>query len=539
MRARSCLLFAALGSLIAASCEFPQAADEVEPVSSRTGTMLVRLGGYLYRLGGAGPDGSASAAVQVARLAEDGGLGSAWADEAPLPEPLAHGMALASANFLYVIGGESADGVLSDAIWYAYVDPLSGELGFGAGPVWIRGERSLPEPLSRAACVLHEGCIYLAGGRGTDGASSKLLYARLYRDGFVGYWYASKEGLPSPMSDAAAAIDLSAGEASATLVVAGGESGGGSIADLASFAIGSWGELAAPSLSSLPLALTGPLLACDEGSLLLAGGDGDNLSSEAVHRRQGGCWILETDESLAAEGPSFARAAGKLLFLFRETAESREATVGTRDFGLAPERPEILPRSGLVRTGTYIRARREPGTVLRYRASTSGVVEEVGPEDPAWTSSLQIAGPLNIAFRAFGAGGSVSPIAHRSYRISPVSSIEEAPELTLGDDEGIGTAVVQPGWYSFAIDEPGRIALAWSDPSSAGTGSLAVSVSVFETDLCTPVPDRRTDLPATELIAGESPARFDLMAGKYFVEAAVLAPAAAGEGFRILVYRED
>ena len=118
------------------------------------------LFGEIYVPGGALADGQPTAIVEAYSPSQN-----AWRRVAPLPQPIAGGLALADGGFLYLIGGQGEAGVLDTVYLY---DP--------AADSW-RPVAALPQPRTEAAGGALTGGLYVVGGSdGAAGQSSCLRY---------------------------------------------------------------------------------------------------------------------------------------------------------------------------------------------------------------------------------------------------------------------------------------------------------------------------------------------------------------------------
>jgi len=270
------------------------------------GTMLVRNGSWLYRLGGWDDSVLSSATVSKVLVGEEG-QAEGWQESASLPGGLRHGTAFSAGNFVYVLGGSDDSGPV-DTIYYTYIHP-DGSLGFGADNHWEENIRPLPEGRSSAASIVHDGWIFLVGGvtapgaagvgATSGGATNSIIRARIYQDGQVGQWYTSIETLPEALWGGSAA------ELGGRLYVAGGADAQGVRVGMVSFAFEANGALSDRRVEpDLPIALQKPILLADRDDLILAGGFSGESWSSMVYRYHDGIWMDTLLES-AAEGPSF------------------------------------------------------------------------------------------------------------------------------------------------------------------------------------------------------------------------------------------
>lgn len=498
---------------------------EEETIDSGSGAMLVRHGGYLYILGGLDDDGAPKAEVAAAPINAEGEVEGSWFNASPLPVPIAFGMSFATANYIYVLGGITAGGALSDRIYYAYVQPEGGALGFGEEGQWDTNLRNLPYGLARAALAIDDGHLYLAGGETPDGKSDAILYARLYRDGFVGYWYPAGCTLPGPRAGSGATIEYRDGDL--RLVVAGGEKDDQPLDEVSLFSLKEHGILSDPEILDLPAALANPVVLFDADTVLVAGGYGTTGASSAIYSLAGGGWNTE-QESITALGPSCGRAGGRLHYLEYSQAEPPEdgkvLIPGEKDLSLSPEAPGVLPGSGLVQNRSYVRLRAEPGTVVRYATAPEGErITDVTAADPEWPPAepYRILENQEMAFRVFGLGGRTSPLIRRSYRVRSTGFFVDTKRLTVKSEMPDTHDLLAPGWYFFVMEESGTITVFFEDAdTSVYPGvSTRVRISVFEPDLFTPVPQAVIGKRVMDLGSSASPVTVWLNAGTYYIEA--------------------
>ncbi len=151
-------------------------------------------GNHVFALAGADTSHTATAAVYRAAVHQSGGLGDQWAESAPLPAPRTYHAAAAAtpftaaldttttAAYLYVIGGQDADGTTVSTIYAGHVD-LAGEVtGWAAA-------RPLPRPLHGTRALVFRGFLYVVGGAGAGGDPvAKVYRAAVAEDGSLGDW---------------------------------------------------------------------------------------------------------------------------------------------------------------------------------------------------------------------------------------------------------------------------------------------------------------------------------------------------------------
>ncbi|HEX7049817.1 MAG TPA: IPT/TIG domain-containing protein [Longimicrobiales bacterium] len=157
---------------------------------------------YVFALAGADTLGAATDVVYRAAVEASGALGAGWSAVASLPAPRAYHAAAAAtgytaaldttttAAYLYVLGGEDAEGTVVANVFVGHVD-LTGEV-----TGWTETQ-PLPQALRSASAVLFRGFIYVAGGVGADGAPVATVYrAAINPDGTLGSWEALDAAVP-------------------------------------------------------------------------------------------------------------------------------------------------------------------------------------------------------------------------------------------------------------------------------------------------------------------------------------------------------
>jgi len=118
---------------------------------------LAEANGKIYLLGGYPASRQTARTVQIYDIASD-----RWELGPPLPQPNNHGMAAGVSGKVYLIGGQTTD--LSEG---PYVDTVY-ELDPGRG-TWVEKAR-MPTARSSGVAVVHQGLIYVAGGRPPHGS---------------------------------------------------------------------------------------------------------------------------------------------------------------------------------------------------------------------------------------------------------------------------------------------------------------------------------------------------------------------------------
>jgi hypothetical protein len=128
--------------------QWGERAPLIEPNSELA---LAEVNGKIYLLGGYPASRQTARTVQIYDIASD-----RWELGPPLPQPNNHGMAAGVSGKVYLIGGQT----LADSP--TYVDTVY-EFDPGRG-TWVEKAR-MPTARSSGVAVVHDGRIYVAGGR--------------------------------------------------------------------------------------------------------------------------------------------------------------------------------------------------------------------------------------------------------------------------------------------------------------------------------------------------------------------------------------
>jgi len=503
-------------------------------VPDDSGAVIVRHGSYLYKIGGKDDTGAITSTVLMARITLDADGNPAplmWTETATLPEGRAFAAVFAAGNFMYVLGGDDDYGPTS-TIFFTSVKAADGTLGFGAARTWQSATIPLDGERSHAAWEVHDGRVFLIGGKDLSGATDSIIHARITQDGPLGQWYQSPQKLPSARYDSASTIRAG------ILMVAGGASQSGNVlAELVSFPIGAYGLLESRSTTVLPKALSRPLLLSDGDSALLGGGyDSDALESLEMYRFQGGAWFPEAG-SITAEGPSSGRSSGALWYVEQPSSSSSAAGVGQKaESTIATDRLVIVPGSGMVVSDSYIRMKAEPGVTIRYRRD-AGIVSA---SDSVWVWNTTTPGKITatgaISFKGFSSDGSTSEQVQMDYRIRATGGIIVSVYGDLvvkSPGEGLDTINIRDNiydplaakkinaWCRLKIYEKTPLSLSFADANSpdGGMGYTAnIKLSVFESDYYTTVLDE-SGMPVLECttIDTDQPLLMTLNPGDYYI----------------------
>lgn len=200
---------------------------------------------------------------------------SSWTTMNSLPVGLTHAAVVASQQNLIVMGGKNEEGV-SNKIYYAYIDPLNGNLG-----EWNEASLQLPQPLWGAKAIAVHDNIYLIGGANTDdetAASSKVYCLRLNARGTVAS-ITEVSNLPAARNGHAVASYDS------KIYVIGGHDATGDLKNTVYRASvnlnGSLSSWAAQT--ALPVAISSHSAVCTNGFLAVIGGMTTDLPSNQIY----------------------------------------------------------------------------------------------------------------------------------------------------------------------------------------------------------------------------------------------------------------
>ena len=511
-----------------------------------SGSRILGCGNFIYRVGGLDEAGAPSAAVRMASP-ETADANGAWQDTAFLPKGISHGSVFRAGNLVYVLGGVDDASSISSSIYYTLINS-DGTLGFGADKRWESNSPSLPEGRANAAWILHDGWIFLIGGETASGATDSIIRARLYQDGQVGQWYASKATLPDARWGSSAIV---IGD---RLYVVGGANTKAVKFDVISFTLGEYGSLSdRRNESSLPAALQNPVLLADGEDLVPLGGYGAQEGSEEVYWYAGGQWT-DIGLSVKAEGPSCVRVGKDIYFL--KQAGGIDGELGKLS-GLfqAPEPPVVIPGSGLVPTSSPIRVTAGTGLKVRYRTDglAPGIADPEYPATPIKISSAALPS-MKLSLAAFSSDGVSSPVVYREYRVRSGSlfvTIEgtlavhdaTASDLESHVMEEHGSAGTEPTpasslWYRMTISTAGSYRLAWADSDEDPAFSARIKVSLYEKDLYTEIPDADEGPIYDRRNGTASPLSFSLNPGEYYIGIKEVDGVSTGRTFAILLKRD-
>lgn len=251
--------------------------------------------GFVYSIGGQTSGGGKINSVFYAQVDASGDLKTTWNTSAhnfPLSVTGASAAVYSqgSAVYLYVVGGRNGSNSASTTVYYAQINPLTGDVG-----AWTAGTNTLSQGLLSPAVGIYQSAttpyLYVVAGQ-TNGFSvaNSTYYAPLDpATGDVGAWTTSAHNLPHAMDKMAFATYQSG--TTAYLYVVGGtdESTVQNTVYYTTLNVAS-GEIAAWSTSAttLPTALYSPGIALDTTAAaptlyVMGGKNGSNVHQASVY----------------------------------------------------------------------------------------------------------------------------------------------------------------------------------------------------------------------------------------------------------------
>ena len=136
--------------------------------------------GFVYLLGGVGPNGvPATTTSFVAPVGADGTVGP-WSTTTPLPGPRRTIRPAVWNDVIYLAGGNDGNNFQS-TVYYARLN-ADGTIG-----PWT-GTTALPGPSTAHSTVAYNGYLYVVGGNTGTTCVSTVSYARINADGTLGAW---------------------------------------------------------------------------------------------------------------------------------------------------------------------------------------------------------------------------------------------------------------------------------------------------------------------------------------------------------------
>lgn len=523
--------------MLAVGCQ--QLLNPPIPIPADTsGAMVVSHGNYLYRIGGEAEGGAVSDKTYVARIPDGSDAELVWIETTPLPSGRAHGTVFAVGNLMFVVGGSDGTNPTS-TIYYTSISASDGSLGFSGTPrFWEKNPSDLPYALSHASHVLHDGRIFLIGGKKATGASDAIIQARVWQKGQIGMWYTSPRHLGTARHSTAATLWFDRDDSfTPYLIVAGGIDKNGAVQDeVAVFEVGKSGYLHPRSSSAkLPQKLALPVLVSDVDHIWLAGG------FEATFQPSTKAYVGDSPfgsltvlpDAVSAEGPSSGRGMEKIWYLPHSAGDVPDIASWHFDY-YNPQAPIVAPGSGIVQSNTSLSIRTEAGTTVWYSTVPGAWMEHTAANPMGKIEQDSV-----IAFKAVDESGRESPIITRDYAVRSLGflvhiagslnlttlSDESHPEFTtlyladdLYDSKSTGKAKV---WGKLLLFKQTSIALRWKDSSSYTTASDSpytgvMRLSLLEEDLLAETIDLQ-GLPILNLPAsGDQPIEATLQAGTYY-----------------------
>jgi hypothetical protein len=149
--------------------------------------------GFVFAVGGLGPDFSATSAIHVATLRPDGSL-DAWTTARALPAPRSHHAAVVHDGTLYLIGGLRGD-PRDDEHVQMLDDVIAAKISENGSLGEWRTMSPLDARIATHSAIVEDGYVWIFGGIGAE-ASDRILRAPFAADGALGAWAPVKDPLP-------------------------------------------------------------------------------------------------------------------------------------------------------------------------------------------------------------------------------------------------------------------------------------------------------------------------------------------------------
>jgi hypothetical protein len=170
-------------------------------------------------IGGADANGKPAGTTWKTSL-DTKGVPGAWAENAPLPSPVSHATAVQVGDFIWLLGGNDANGpsgaVQRGAIGTGIAPPAPGEYvnpATPAGPVkllqWATSNsQNLPGARTGAGIFAANGSIYVAGGSDAQGLHKELYWGVPNNAGEIPEWkHLAETDLPNGLTSTAALVN--------------------------------------------------------------------------------------------------------------------------------------------------------------------------------------------------------------------------------------------------------------------------------------------------------------------------------------------
>ena len=528
-----------------ASCSlFFPSKDLVKIGDSGNGSNLVQHGSWLYRLGGTTEERAVTDSVYVQQW-ED--IGEPWESTINLPVPVSQGTAFVHGSTMYVLGGNDGTEDL-DTIYYAVIDGETGNLK--SAPGWQLNRIRLPIPISGAVGLLHEGRIYLFGGKSGNEVLDTIYHARIYQDGQIGQWYRAPQQLPVALHSASGYVI-----GDTFYIVGGSSSDGNLLSEITTLSVSGDGTLSSPQIvAQLPESLIMPCIAYDNGTLHIGGGlsvSGDNddmytfdITDLSVNLHDG-LTLGGIGNSVLSDGMNTCVCGAQ------ETAE--QWVYLTTQWAVAPRIPSMSPASGIIKgSAVEMQLTCDYQTSIRYRVLNSeDEIPETLSEDDTTYTALSVSPGQRIAFQAIAENGKVSPVALRQYYGSEVGLFPTlAARLSVQDTaEPLGTIVMEEVRYGgdripvqtlflqvdiAQADAYQPLQLAWEDDSIDGSWTEMAKLTLYERDFLTVVRNAE-GVPIVDARSTDGAIPLELQAGTYRLQITSLKdPVTEGDPSRTL-----
>jgi N-acetylneuraminic acid mutarotase len=149
--------------------------------------------GYVYILGGQTSGGTQVNTVYYAPLNAGGSVGTWTTSPNTLPQNVSYATAKIYNGYVYVMGGYNGTNNVT-TVYYAALNSTTGSVG-----TWTTNANALPQGLSNATSIIHNGYIYVMTGTNGGSYLSTVYYAPLNANGSVGTWTTNTNPIPQAL----------------------------------------------------------------------------------------------------------------------------------------------------------------------------------------------------------------------------------------------------------------------------------------------------------------------------------------------------
>jgi predicted RNase H-like HicB family nuclease len=146
--------------------------------ANRLGAAVVVFNGRIYAMGGGTTSSGPTTTIYYAEINSDGGLTPWTTDGTVMPVTYSNASAIMANGKVYYMGGTNSGGTSQTGVYYATIDPLTGDVGS-----WTTNGTSLPTATSSASAINYNGYVYIM-----NGGVATYYYAPITSAGAIGTW---------------------------------------------------------------------------------------------------------------------------------------------------------------------------------------------------------------------------------------------------------------------------------------------------------------------------------------------------------------